>query len=179
MTRHRTLQWPSDLVVSPWSWSHYLQLPPASLTGLLSCTHHLRDKHIKTSFPLRVDIGPYVSHCIYHTFPLSVGTLLPSKVHTSPEPMRTFWSLLCGCIANNNKYQGARFECAYAVWYAVISRSTQNQTIMQYTGSGYVNFFPPCNAKIGIFFFHFLLSISFTFVSFLLHPPIYFLIWFL
>ena len=56
-----------------------------------------------------------ISHCIYHTFPLSVGT---------------FWSLPCGCIAHKSAYQGARFECAYAVWYAVISRSTQNHTNM-------------------------------------------------
>ena len=28
----------------------------------------------------------YISHCIYHTFSLSVGTLLSSKAHTSPEP---------------------------------------------------------------------------------------------
>ena len=27
-----------------------------------------------------------ISHCIYHTFLLSVGTLPPSKAHTSPEP---------------------------------------------------------------------------------------------
>ena len=27
-----------------------------------------------------------ISHCIYHTIPLSVGTLPPSKGHTSPEP---------------------------------------------------------------------------------------------
>ena len=27
-----------------------------------------------------------ISHCIYHTFPLGVSTLPPSKAHTSPEP---------------------------------------------------------------------------------------------
>ena len=39
-------------------------------------------------------------------------------------------------------YQDVHFECANAVWYAMISRSIQNHRVMQYTGSGDADFLP-------------------------------------
>ena len=79
----------------------------------------------RPTFPPRVDNSTSIkiSHCIYHTFPLGVGTLPPSKAHTSLEPHIYVITTVC-------------VHCANAVWYAGLSKSTQNHTVMQYTGSG-------------------------------------------
>ena len=65
-------------------------------------------------------------------------------------PMPAFWWLLCGCVGHIARTK----PCALSVrtvWYAVmISRSSYSHTVMQYTGSGDVDFFPPCNAKMGL-----------------------------
>ena len=85
-----------------------------------------------------------ISHCIYmyHTFPLRIGTMPPSKAHTSPKP-RVHSDHYCvdalRIIAHTKAHA---LKCAFAALFAVISRFTQNHTVMQYTGSGYVDFFP-------------------------------------
>ena len=40
----------------------------------------------KGQFPHLGSTSINISHCIYHMYPLSVGTLPPSKAHISPEP---------------------------------------------------------------------------------------------
>ena len=45
---------------------------------------------------------------------------------------RTFWSLLSGCTAYTARTAVHTLKCAYAVWYAVISRSTQNHSYAVY-----------------------------------------------
>ena len=90
-----------------------------------------------------------ISHCICHTFFLSVGTLPPSEAHTSPEP----------CIHSDNQFVVALRIIVHtkvhalsgnAVWYAVISKSTQTHTDMQYPGSETVDSFPPCHVEMGL-----------------------------
>ena len=81
-----------------------------------------------------------VSHWIYHMFPLGVGKLLPSKTHTSPEQRvhsDNYCVVALRIIAHTKAHT---FECAYAIWYALIFRSTQNRTVMQYTWQGDVDY---------------------------------------
>ena len=103
------------------------------------------EQHVKRKFSHLGSTSINIYRCICYTFPLSVVILPPSKAHTSPEPCVTLWSLLCGYIAHHSAYHGTRFEFANAVWYTVISKSTQTHTFIQYTGSGDVDFIPQCN----------------------------------
>ena len=124
---HRSVQLLSE------TWNYYSQY--AEFT-----THSATSRHMKNvNFPTQ---GRHQSYCIYHVFPLSVGKFLLSKAHSFAWATRTFWSLLCGCSAHHSAYQGAHFEYANAVLYAVISRSTQIHTLMQYPGSRDVDFSP-------------------------------------
>ena len=74
-----------------------------------------------------------VSHCnLQHISPQCRHIPAKQRAHIT-RAKRTFWSLsaTCRCIAHNSAYQGARFQCASTVWYAVISRATQNHTVMR------------------------------------------------
>ena len=74
-------------------WGHSIFLATPLQRALGSCQYAGFTTHSATSG--QGDMGQFyhfgstsmnISHCIYHTFPLSVGTLQPSKAHTSPEP---------------------------------------------------------------------------------------------
>ena len=87
-----------------------------------------------------------INQCIYHTFPLSVGTLPPSKVHSSPEPRLQPDHYCVGAlriITRTKAYTLSAHICSDIQVY------TKNHTVIQYTGLGDVDFFPPCNCGNG------------------------------
>ena len=86
-----------------------------------------------------------ISHCIYHTFPLSVGTLPPSKLHTLPEP-RIHSDHYCVDALRIIVCTKTHALSAHTQWYPGLNKIV----VMQYTGSGDVDFFPPCNAEMGL-----------------------------
>ena len=88
---------------------------------MLTFSHHARWKG--PIFPLRVDIDQYIPLNLRHISHQCRQIAPKQSAHIS-RATHTFWSLLCGCIVHNSAYHGTRFECAYAVWYAVISSST-------------------------------------------------------
>ena len=67
--------------------------------------------------------------------PLSVGTLPPSKAHSLPNSKpRIHYNHYCAC-----------FECANAVWYAVISRGAFHQAFCQWFSlTNFISYWNPC-----------------------------------
>ena len=104
-------------------------------------------------FPLRVDIDQYVPLHLLHVSPQCRHIAAKQSAHIARIHPDTFWSLLCECIAHIHvaAYQGACSEYAYAVWYAVISRSAQNHSYYAiYWIRRWRLFPPPCNVKMGL-----------------------------
>ena len=97
-------------------------------------------QHKKRSiFPPWVDIDQYYFIAFTKCFPSVLAHCRQAKRTHRPSHtcilIITVW-VHCTCSA----YQSACFECTNAVWYTVISRSTQNHTVIQYTGLGEVSF---------------------------------------
>ena len=74
-------------------------------------------------FPLGVDIDQYIPLHLPHVSPQCRHIAAKQSAHMA-RATHTFWSLLCGCIAQNSTYQGAysyavymQYSYTYAVYW--------------------------------------------------------------